>query len=168
MKKTTALILILSLALALCACSGKSTTTGGTTLSTVAVSEDISAAEAKSAKFKALEKYDVDIDTNGLNKTMLTAQMQSISQEPEKYLGKTIRLTATYQKQKANTGDKFYNFAFGYDDTGCCAAWDIEFYGDSVPDNIEDFSSISMVGKISQYDEDGATYTFIDVRHFAV
>ena len=31
-----------------------------------------------------------------------------------------------------------------------------------------DFSSISMVGKISQYDEDGATYTFIDVRHFAV
>lgn len=94
--------------------------------------------------------------------------MQSISQEPEKYLGKTIRLTATYQKQKANTGDKFYNFAFGYDDTGCCAAWGIEFYGDSVPDNIEDFSSISMVGKISQYDEDGATYTFIDVQHFAV
>ena len=168
MKKTIALILILSLALALCACSGKSATTGGTTLSTVAVSEDVSAAEAKSAKFKALEKYDVDIDTNGLNKTMLTAQMQSISQEPEKYLGKTIRLTATYQKQKANTGDKFYNFAFGYDDTGCCAAWGIEFYGDSVPDNIEDFSSISMVGKISQYDEDGATYTFIDVRHFAV
>lgn len=168
MKKTIALILILSLALALCACSGKSTTTGGTTLSTVAVSEDISAAEAKSAKFKALEKYDVDIDTNGLNKTMLTAQMQSISQEPEKYLGKTIRLTATYQKQKANTGDKFYNFAFGYDDTGCCAAWGIEFYGDSVPDNIEDFSSISMVGKISQYDEDGKMYTFIDVRHFAV
>lgn len=168
MKKTIALILILSLALALCACSGKSATTGGTTLSTVAVSEDVSAAEAKSAKFKALEKYDVDIDTNGLNKTMLTAQMQSISQEPEKYLGKTIRLTATYQKQKANTGDQFYNFAFGYDDTGCCAAWGIEFYGDSVPDNIEDFSSISMVGKISQYDEDGATYTFIDVRHFAV
>lgn len=168
MKKTIALILILSLALALCACSGKSTTTGGTTLSTVAVSEDISAAEAKSAKFKALEKYDVDIDTNGLNKTMLTAQMQSISQEPEKYLGKTIRLTATYQKQKANTGDKFYNFAFGYDDTGCCAAWGIEFYGDSVPGNIEDFSSISMVGKISQYDEDGKMYTFIDVRHFAV
>lgn len=176
MKKTTALILILSLALALCACSGKSATAGtpqstnasDTTLSTVAVTEDISAAEAKSAKFKALEKYDVDIDTNGLNKTMLTAQMQSISQEPEKYLGKTIRLTATYQKQKANTGDKFYNFAFGYDDTGCCAAWGIEFYGDSVPDNIEDFSSISMVGKISQYDEDGAKYTFIDVRHFAV
>lgn len=168
MKKTIALILILSLALTLCACSGKSATTGDTTLSTVAVTEDISAAEAKSAKFKALEKYDVDIDTNGLNKTMLTAQMQSISQEPEKYLGKTIRLTATYQKQKANTGDKFYNFAFGYDDTGCCAAWGIEFYGDSVPDNIEDFSSISMVGKISQYDEDGATYTFIDVQHFAV
>ncbi len=176
MKKAIVSILIFSLVFALCACSGKSVSTGtpqsgssnDTTLSTVAVTEDVSAAAAKSAKFKALEKYDVDIDTNGMNKTMLTAQMQSISQEPEKYLGKTIRLTATYQKQQANTGDKFYNFAFGYDDTGCCAAWGIEFYGDSVPDNIEDFSSISMVGKISQYDEDGTMYTFIDVQHFAV
>lgn len=175
MKKLIALILILSLVFAFCACSGEKATTvtpqsngaDGTSAPTLAVTEDVSAAEAKSAKFKALEKYDVDIDTNGMNKTMLTAQMQSISQEPEKYVGKTIRLTATYQKQKAESGDKFYNFAFGYDDTGCCAAWGIEFYGDDVPESIEDFSSISMVGRISQYDENGMMYTFIDVSHFA-
>ena len=179
MKKILSLTLSALLLFTLCACSGNSSqggtsaaqnaaSAGDTTLSTVAVTEDVSAAEAKSAKFKELEKYDVDIDTNGLNKNMLTAQMQAISQDPEKYLGKTIRLTATYQKQKSNTGDKAYNYAFGYDDTGCCAAWAIEFYGDKVPDNMEDFTSISMVGKISQYDEDGTMYTFIDVEHFAV
>lgn len=176
MKRITALTLSLLLLLSLCACSGNSGTddtqnaaSGDTTLSTVAVTEDVDAAQAKSEKFKELEKYPVDIDTTGLNKNMLTAQMQSISQDPEKYLGQTIRLTATYQKQESNSADKpFYNFAFGYDDTGCCAAWGIEFYGDDVPDNIEAFAAISMVGKISQYDEDGKMYTFIDVEHFAV
>lgn len=174
MKKVISIFLSALLALSLCACSSE----GGTStqnaqdsstsaLSTLPVTENAAAAKEKSEKFKALESFDVDIDTNGLNKTMLTAQMQSIAQEPEKYLGKTIRLTATYQKQKANTGDKYYNFAFGYDDTGCCAAWNIEFYGDAVPENLEDFSSISMVGKISQYDEDGIKYTFVDVEHFA-
>lgn len=183
MKKIIALALSALFVLSLCACSkntdaaqnGSTSAAQGsaaandTTLSTVAVSEDVSAAEAKSAKFDELKKYDVDINTDGLNKNMLTAQMQSIAQEPEKYLGKTIRLTATYQKQASNTADRpYYNYAFGYDDTGCCAAWAIEFYGDNVPENMEDFTSISMVGKISQYDEGGKMYTFVDVEHFAV
>lgn len=170
MKKVIALVLSLITVLSLCACSNGPTTdsSGDTTLSTLPVTENTAAAQEKSAKFKELEKYDVDIDLNGLNKTMTTAQMTSIINEPEKFLGKTIRLTANYQKQKAETGDKSYNFAFGYDDTGCCAAWYIEFYGDSVPDDMEDFSSVSMVGKLAQYDEGGNKYLYVDVDHFAV
>ena len=176
MKKIIVLALFLIIALSLCACgengsdnSQSSQPSGDTTLSTVAVTENTAAAQEKSEKFKELEKYDVDIDMNGLNKTMTTAQMTSIVNEPEKYLGKTIRLTATYQKQAAETGDKKnYNFAFGYDDTGCCAAWYIEFYGDDVPDDMEDFSSISMVGTLRQYDEGGQKYLYVDVEHFAV
>lgn len=178
MKKLISLVLSFITVISLCACSsGKSNNSSDTqnssvsdtsALSTVAVTEDPSAAEEKSAKFKELEKYDVDIDMNGLNKTMTTAQMNSIIKDPEKYLGKTIRLTATYQKQKSETEDKNYNFAFGYDDTGCCAAWYIEFYGDSVPKDMEDFSSVSMVGKLDQYDENGTKYLYIDVEHFAV
>lgn len=176
MKKIIALVLFLIIALSLCACgeggsdnSQISSPAGDTTLSTVAVTENTAAVQEKSEKFKVLEKYDVDIDMNGLNKTMTTAQMTSIINEPEKYLGKTIRLTATYQKQPAETGDKKnYNFAFGYDDTGCCAAWYIEFYGDSVPEDMEDFSSVSMVGKLAQYNEGENKYLYIDVDHFAV
>lgn len=181
MKKTIALALSFIIALSLCACSGNTNnavssdssqnfvSTSDAALSTVAVTENTAAVQEKSEKFKELEKYDVDIDMNGLNKTMTTAQMTSITNNPQEYLGKTIRLTATYQKQPAETGDKKnYNFAFGYDDTGCCAAWYIEFYGDCVPDDIEDFSSISMVGKIAQYSEGSNKYLYIDVEHFAV
>lgn len=174
MKKFFAVVLAFAIVCTFCACSkgeqsqASAEESSTSALSTVAVSENPSAAEEKSAKFKELEKYDVDIDFNGLNKTMTTAQMNSITNDPSKYLGQTVRLTATYQKQKAETGNKSYNFAFGYDDTGCCAAWYIEFYGDSVPDNIEDFSSVSMVGKLAQYDENGTKYLYIDVEHFAV
>lgn len=173
MKKILSLAIAAVLVFSLCACGQTADQTDNsssndTTLSTVPVSEDVSAAEAKSEKFKALEKFDVDIDLNGLNKTMTTAQMTQISNDPESYLGQTIRLTATYQKQQAEDGSRYYNFAFGYDDTGCCAAWYIEFYGDDVPEDMEDFSSISLVGKLDQYDENGRKYLYVDVEHFAV
>lgn len=176
MKKIGAVLMLILLSLSLCACGANSadgSAQGSDTAlipsgSTLPVTEDAAADEIKIQKAKELEKYDVDIDFSSMNKTMTTAQMSSIYNAPEDYVGKTVRLTATYQKYHSDDTNKDYNIAFGYDDTGCCAAWNIEFYGDSVPESIEDYTTVSMVGKLSQYEEGGQKYMFIDVEHFVV
>ena len=175
MKKILSLALALTLAFSLCACGDTENTSGQNeasdsamipTGSTLPVTENSAAEEQQAEKAKELEKYDVDIDFSSMSKTMVTAQMSSIYNSPESYIGKTVRLTANYQKYHSDDTNKDYNIAFGYDDTGCCAAWNIEFYGDCVPEVIEDYSTVSMVGKIAQYDEYGKMYTYIDVEHF--
>ena len=196
MKKLFAILLAILLVFGLCACGGQDqpkssgstapvsdnvdqitdTTDSGTpltapsnstdvTTSSLAVSENEQEQEAAAAK---LAEYDVDIDTMGLNNNMVTAQMTAITQDPSSYLGKTIRVTGVYDQTYYEPLDQYYNYVLGYDETGCCAAWGIEFYGDEVPDKIEPYTSISMVGKISTYEEEGISYTFIDVEHFAM
>ena len=195
MKKMIAILLAGLLIFSLCACGGQSqpapadttapqsdnvdqisTTSPGTsisvpetsvdiTTSSLAVSENVEQQEAAAAK---LADYKVDIDLEGLNKNMITAQMTAISQDPSSYLGKTIRVTGVYDQSYYEPTDKYYNYVLGYDETGCCAAWGIEFYGDEVPENIDPWTSISMVGTISTYDEEGIAYTYIDVSHFAM
>ena len=195
MKKLIAILLAGILVFSLCACGGQSqpepagttvppsnnvddisTTNPGTsisvpetsvdiTTSSLAVSENVEQQEAAAAK---LANYDVDIDLEGLNKNMITAQMTAISQDPSSYLGKTIRVTGVYDQTYYEQLDKYYNWVLGYDETGCCAAWGMEFYGDEVPESIAPYTSISMVGTISTYDEEGIAYTFIDVSHFAM
>lgn len=195
MKKMIAILLAGLLIFSLCACGGQSqpapadttapqsdnvdrisTTSPGTsisvpetsvdiTTSSLAVSENVEQQEAAAAK---LADYKVDIDLEGLNKNMITAQMTAISQDPSSYLGKTIRVTGVYDQSYYEQLDKYYNWVLGYDETGCCAAWGIEFYGDEVPEKIDPWTSISMVGTISTYDEEGIAYTYIDVSHFAM
>ena len=186
MKKLIAILLAGLLIFSLCACGGQSqpapadttapqsdnvdqisTTSPGTsisvpetsvdiTTSSLAVSENVEQQEAAAAK---LADYKVDIDLEGLNKNMITAQMTAISQDPSSYLGKTIRVTGVYDQSYYEQLDKYYNWVLGYDETGCCAAWGIEFYGDEVPEKIDPWTSISMVGTISTYDEEGIAYT---------
>jgi len=196
MKKLCVCLIACLLVFTLCACGEKSqtapseptappsdnvdqiqdTTDSGTTLSapdnssdvttsSLAVTENLQAQEAAAEK---LADYDVDIDTTGLNNNMVTAQMTAITKDPASYLGKRIRVTGVYDKTYYEPTDKYYNYVLGYDDTGCCAAWGIEFYGDEVPAEIETYTSISMVGTISTYEEEGITYVFIDVEHFAM
>ena len=176
MKRIFVLALFVIISLSLCACGQNAADTFSSSNgsdsalisngSTLPVTENADAEEEKIQKAKELEKYDVDLDFSSMNKTMTTAQMSSIYNSPGDYIGKTVRLTATYQKFHSDETGKDYNIAFGYDDTCCCAAWNIEFYGDKVPENIEDYSTVSMVGKLAQYDEGGQKYMFIDVEHF--
>ena len=191
MKKLTALVLAVLLIFGLCACSGnsESTDTTGvtsdstqngtplttpsnagddTTLSSVAVKEDVNAEDAKAEAFAALDEFDVELDLTGLNKNMLIAQVQDITNNYKNYIGKTIRITGSYDQSYYDQTDKYYNYLFGYDETGCCAAWAIEFYGDSVPETIEPYTTLSMVGKINAYEELGVEYPFIDVEHIAL
>ena len=194
MKKLLAFLLAGLLVFALCACGGSGETptqldasesdsvdqiattnsgaplsapdnSGDATTSSLAVTQNV---QNQAAVAEKLADYNVDIDMNGLNNNMVTAQMTAINQDPASYLGKTIRVTGVYDKTYYEPTDKYYNYVLGYDETGCCAAWGMEFYGEEVPDQIDSYTPISMVGTISTYDEEGITYTFIDVEHFAM
>ena len=190
MKKLTAFLLAAVLVFSLCACGGNAdpaaqtdnvdavnnTTDAGTPITTPDNNADVTTsslpvsenAEAERAAAAKLADYDVDIDIEGLNKNMVTAQMTAIMQDPASYLGKTIRVTGTYEQTYYEATDKYYNYVLGYDETACCAAWGMEFYGFNVPETTETYTSISMVGTISTYQEEGIDYTYIDVAHFAM
>ena len=139
-------------------------TESDTTLSSLAVRQDEDAEAKVAAK---LDQYNVDIDLQGLNNNMTTAQMQSIMQDVKPYLGKTIRVTGLYEKTHYDETGLDYNWVIGYDDTGCCAAWSVEIAGDEVPADLAPDTTISLVGTIGTYDELGVTYTVINVDHLA-
>ena len=191
MKKIICLMLSLSVILAsLAACSGGSKDTtdnqntssasqqgdsasstqkdDNTTVSALSVTVDTSVDADKQKKLEDLGQYEVDIDLTTLNNTMLQARVNEILENPNDYKGKTVRVTGTYSKSYYEQTDQYYNYVLGYDETMCCAAWGIEFMGDSVPEEIEQYTTIGLVGTFDFYEELGQTYFYINVDHCVV
>ena len=191
MKKIICLMLSLSVILAsLAACSGGSKDTtdnqntssasqqgdsasstqkdDNTTVSALSVTVDTSVDADKQKKLEDLKQYEVDIDLTTLNNTMLQARVNEILENPNDYKGKTVRVTGTYSKSYYEQTDQYYNYVLGYDETMCCAAWGIEFMGDSVPEEIEQYTTIGLVGTFDFYEELGQTYFYINVDHCVV
>ena len=163
-------MLSLSVVLAsLAACSGgddsSAQTNDNTTVSALAVTIDTSVDEDKQNRLDDLKQYEVDIDLTTLNTTMLQARVNEILENPNDYKGKTVRVTGSYNKSYYEQTGKYYNYVLGYDQTMCCAAWGIEFMGDSVPEEIEPYSTIGLVGTFDFYEELGQTYFYINVEH---
>ena len=139
-----------------------------TTVSQLAVTIDTSVDAQKQKKLDDLGQYDVDIDLTALNTTMLQARVNEILDNPNEYKGKTVRVTGYYNKSYYDQTDKYYNYVLGYDQTMCCAAWGIEFMGDCVPEEIEQYTTIGLVGTFDFYEELGQTYFYINVDHCVV
>lgn len=139
-----------------------------TTVSALAVTIDTSVDADKQKRLEDLKQYDVDIDLTTLNTTMLQARVNEILENPNDYKGKTVRVTGSYNKSYYDQTDKYYDYVLGYDQTMCCAAWGIEFMGDCVPEDIEQYTTIGLVGTFDFYEELGQTYFYINVDHCVV
>lgn len=139
-----------------------------TTVSALAVTIDTSVDADKQKRLEDLKQYDVDIDLTTLNTTMLQARVNEILENPNDYKGKTVRVTGSYNKSYYDQTDKYYDYVLGYDQTMCCAAWEIEFMGDCVPEDIEQYTTIGLVGTFDFYEELGQTYFYINVEHCVV
>ena len=139
----------------------------GTTMDTTSmpVSENVAAERTAAEK---LSCYDVDLDLVGLCADVLTAQMGDILTNVDQYRGKRVRLAGICYANYVESMDTTYNILYGYDSTGCCAAWQIEFYGDEVPATYPDYETICVVGTIDTYDEEGTDYVYVNVEHFAM
>ena len=139
-----------------------------TTVSALAVTIDTSVDADKQKRLEDLKQYDVDIDLTTLNTTMLQARVNEILENPNDYKGKTVRVTGSYNKSYYDQTDKYYDYVLGYDQTMCCAAWGIEFMGDCVPEDIEQYTTIGLVGTFDFYEELVQTYFYINVEHCVV
>lgn len=102
----------------------------------------------------------IDLDLSSMNTTMVYSQLADMLQNPDSYIGKTIKMTGQFTlSQNVETKQKYYNVTV-MDATACCQqglefVWEGHTYPDDYP---AVNSNIEVTGVFETYDEDGAVY----------
>ncbi len=68
------------------------------------------------------EKEEVDVDLSLNSDTVIYASVINITDDPEGYMGKRIKLIGTYQKFYIEETDAYYHVCMVTDATACCSA----------------------------------------------
>lgn len=131
-KKYIALILALLLALSGC---GKQTETGSA----------------------ASSPEQIDVDLTKLSSTMVYSEVYNMLTEPEKYVGKTVKMTGGYSSFLDENTGAVYRVCMIADASACCAQG-MEFVLKEGLTYPEMESDITVVGTFQLYDESGTTY----------
>ena len=108
----------------------------------------------------------VDVDLTQLSSTMVYGEVFAITDAPELYIGKTIRLSGEYYSTYYDVTDKNYHFVVIADASACCQQG-IEFllpdtyaYPQDYPKNGDE---LEISGVFKSYEEEGNTYYYIEV-----
>lgn len=96
---------------------------------------------------------EVDVDLAGLAPSDQYAKSLEISQSFDSYVGKTVRVSGTYQEQT-------YHFIIIYDGT-CCTNYFEFLYNGSMPATGD---AIELTGTFGYYSDDVGSYPYIDVK----
>lgn len=103
----------------------------------------------------------VDVDLSVLSSTMVYSEVFNMMSDPEAYVGKTVRMTGSFNLYQDEATGKNYYACLIADATACCAQG-IEFvlannavYPDDYP-AVD--SEITVRGKMQTYEENGLTY----------
>lgn len=115
---------------------------------------------------------DENIDLTKLNSTMLYARLTNIYDDPESYIGKTIKMKGQFSIATSNTTNQNYYYAMIYDELLCCQAG-VEFIWD---DNSHKYpeeypaegQEIEIEGEFSSYEENGDTYYYLNIKEIKV
>ncbi len=103
----------------------------------------------------------VDLDLTELSATMVYSEVFNMMMEPEKYMGKTIRMEGMYTVYFDEETEKRYHACIISDATACCSQGiEFELTSDySYPDDYpEEAADICVVGTFDTYNEGGSTY----------
>lgn len=77
---------------------------------------------------------EVQYDLTKLNGVMISAQVSNMMNEPNKYLGKIVKMTGDCEVYTdETTGNTYYNCILGMDATACCPVY-MEFLLEGEPD----------------------------------
>lgn len=108
-----------------------------------------------------LKNGDIDVDLTQLSSTFVYSEVYNMMVEPDKYVGKTIRMTGAFNVYEDEKTKKIYYSCLISDATACCQQG-IEFelkgkhkYPDDYPKQDEE---ITVTGEFEIYKEDGEDY----------
>lgn len=105
------------------------------------------------------EELKVDLDVTGFSITIVYALLENMVQNPDDYIGKTVKITGNMSTWKDSAGDDVYCLTI-WDQTQCCSAeirikFDYEKVDkSSIPSPGEDYTVIGIFD--SEFD--GETY----------
>lgn len=108
----------------------------------------------------------VDVDLTAMSSTMVYGEVFNITQNPQDYLGKTIKASGQYLTSYYDVTDTTYHYV-GIADAAACCQQGLEFIwsGDhAYPDDYPaENADIEVSGVFKSYDELGLTYYYLDV-----
>ena len=113
-----------------------------------------------------------EIDLTILSSTMLSAELNNIRTNLDKYLGKTIKISGGFSAFYFEETDKLYSYVITYmDPTNCCSegmefTWngDHQYPGDYPAEG----AGIEVTGVLNSYEESGGLYCYLAVEDIAV
>jgi hypothetical protein len=133
------------------------------------------AASACSTKTEAAGSGGIDVDLTALSSTMVYGEVFNMMQNPDDYVGKTIKANGPYYASFFPETGEYYHFVIVRDATACCQQG-LEFKVDGNPELAyrypEDFPTdetlVELVGVYNAYEELGETYYYLSVKDIAV
>lgn len=146
------------------AVSGVATTEIETTEAGADSNTDISTESNESTDNDIIVDYteaDIDVDLTTLSSTMVYSEVYNMMCEPDKYMGKVVKMKGEFAIYQDETTGKLYFACIVSDATACCAQG-IEFersgnctYPDDYPEVGED---ATIIGVFETYEENGYSY----------
>lgn len=113
----------------------------------------------------------IDIDLTAMSSTMVYSEVFSMMENPEAYLGKTVKIEGMYYASFYEPTGLTYHYVVIADATACCSQgmefiWNGEhaYPEDYPPDGAE----VEIVGVFGTYDELGYTYGYLAVDDIVI
>ena len=123
------------------------------------------AGKGKSSKNKSMTKGNkIDVDLNNLNANVVYSQVYLMMTEPDKFIGKRIRMSGqfnVYAAQEGNPSGVTEYYAIIIADAQACCQQGIEFVwpGHTYPEGFPEVkSNASVTGIFEVYEENGKKY----------
>lgn len=162
MKKVLAILSCFVIILSFAACSDKNSQNAASSSSRVG--ETTAAEEKGSAKASSTDSEKIDVDLTSLSSTMVYSEVYNMLNEPDKYMGKTIKMNGKFSVYTDAATKKNYYAVIIADAAACCQqGLEFDWKGShSYPDDFPQIDSqIEVVGTFDTYTENGQTYAVI-------
>ncbi|MCL2014189.1 MAG: hypothetical protein FWG69_04290 [Oscillospiraceae bacterium] len=108
----------------------------------------------------------VDVDLTSMNETMLSAELNNIKENPDDYLGKTIKINGDYFPSYDQANNKYYHSVITKSDPNNCCTEGILFSRNENYKYPEDYpaegSKIEMTGLLKKAEEQGYFYPYLE------
>ena len=112
------------------------------------------------------------LDLTAMSETLRSAEMTRITSNPERYMGRPIKVRGAYDAMFFDEAEKYLHVVIITEGDGCCPPEGFEFrWGEDnvFPDGMPNSgSTIEMVGVLGRHNDLGSTLYYLAVDDVAV